>query len=362
MSDATDDFTLRPMFNIGVSEDGVNDLILQSQRVSADDVWRIRDFGVSAVIDLTGGGEVDASDREAARNALGDSGIRQVHVPITAAADIAGACTAMLNEVRLASSPAQAVLVHCRMGSDRSVCVATAVKAVRMGQSLTEQLAEVQEEFPDIAVSRPMAEAADAWVQQMTDDVLTDLGPDPAMQCPRCRSEVVGGLCEGEGCDHTVCPFCGDGRGGENDGCRHLVLSLVGQPDHDRGGEALKWLIAGDIDLMTAPLPYLVDSTDPRGAEALMADIFGIYPNPWPNGITQPPLRADLLTMAAAMGDATVRGNAVMEWDEDLNPIPIPTMRAYAIDMKGVVQRALDAISHAGLQLAEFGTVGWAPL
>lgn len=64
------------------------------------------------------------------------------------------------------------------------------------------------------------------------------------MQCPRCRSEVMGGLCEGEGCDHTVCPFCGDGRGGENDGCRHLVLSLVGQPD--RGGGALNWLIAGE--------------------------------------------------------------------------------------------------------------------
>ena len=46
MSDATDNFTLRLMFNTGVSENEVNDLILQSERVSKDDVWRIRDFGV----------------------------------------------------------------------------------------------------------------------------------------------------------------------------------------------------------------------------------------------------------------------------------------------------------------------------
>ncbi len=49
MSDATDDFTLRPMFNTGVSEDQVNHLILQSERVSKDDVWRIRDLAATTV-------------------------------------------------------------------------------------------------------------------------------------------------------------------------------------------------------------------------------------------------------------------------------------------------------------------------
>ena len=360
MSGGTDEFTLRLMFNTGVSEDEVNDLVLQSQKVTADDVWRIREFGVLAVIDLTGDGEVGADAREAARNELWDSGIRHVHVPVTGPADIGDACSVMLNEVRLAASPAQSVLVHCQMGSDRSVCVATAVKAVRMGRSFGAQLAEVQQEYPDIAVSRSMVAAADAWVQQMTDDVLIDLGPDPVMQCPGCRSEIVGGLCEGDTCDHTVCPFCADGRGAEGDGCPHLVVSLVGQPDHDRGGDALQWYIAGDIRLMAAPLPYLADATDAARAEALMADIFGTYPNPWPHGITQPSSRADLLPIAAALGGALVRGNAAADFDEHLKPILLPTVRAYAIDIDGVVQRALAVLRDAGTQLEQFGTVGWA--
>ena len=72
MSDGPDDFTLRLMFNSGVSVDEANDLILQSQQVTADDVWRVRDFGVLAVIDLTADGEVEAPVREAARNVHGD--------------------------------------------------------------------------------------------------------------------------------------------------------------------------------------------------------------------------------------------------------------------------------------------------
>jgi len=360
MSDGPDEFTLRLMFNTGVSEGEANDLILQSQQVTADDVWRVRDFGVLAVIDLTADGEVEAPVREAARNALWDSGIRHVHVPVTGPDDIADACSVMLNEVRLASSPAQSVLVHCQMGSDRSVCVATAVKAVRTGQSFAEQLTEVHHEFPGIAVSRSMAEAADTWVQQMTDRLANDLAPDPVMQCPRCRSEITAGGCEAGHCDHTVCPFCGDGRGAEKDGCPHLVLSLVGMQDHRRGGQALRWYIAGDIRLMSAPLPYLVEATDARGAEALMADIFGTYPNPWPNGITEPPARADLLTMAAALGNAMVRGNATDDWDENMDHFMVPVVRAYAIDIDGVVGRALEVLRDAGTQLEEFGTVGWA--
>jgi hypothetical protein len=38
----------------------------------------------------------------------------------------------------------------------------------------------------------------------------------------------------------------------------------------------------------------------------------------------------------------------------------VPVVRAYAIDIDGVVGRALEVLRDAGTQLEEFGTVGWA--
>ena len=345
-----DDFVLRHLAE--PVDDATGRRLVQSQFIHADDVPRIADIGVATVVDLTGPGEVADADRDAAAAALARIGTERLHVPVAGAADMHDACSAVATALERAFPTGAAVVVHCFGGTDRSVCAATAVMAEDQGRAFGEQLSWMFLEYPEIAPTRSVAAAAAAWTDRALERMADPLAPSPVM-CPECRATgdgagLWGGYCASDGCTHTACPHCRDGRGTSTDGCPHLVLEArAGQVTHTAFRRQ-------------GAMPYFGGHHDDlRWVQRAIAPWLGTPEHPWPDGPARPPDPVALQVIACALSGAEVRVAAIDDWDfaDDGSPITEAVFRVYAADPARMAWRAEDQLDRLAFVMDLFGPV-----
>lgn len=343
-----DEFVLRHLYSDGEQPDM---RLIQSQFITAEDVWRIADFGVRVVIDLSGMGLEDDDDRAAAEAALAAAGIARVHFPVDGPEAIDDACGLVAEHLEQAFPTGSVVVVHCSGGVDRSVCVATAVRAWVEDRDFTEELARMYSRFPGIAPTRTFARPAARWTTRAS--ARPAFPPRVQVRCPRCGGAEVGGtlnggLCDTPDCTHTACPFCADGRGTADDGCPHLVLELTeGTPGHS-------------AFTRTGAMPWLTElECDERWPLLALMRWRGTPEDPWPDGITAPPSTGVLQMVALMMADCPVVATDIPEWDfdEDLQPITGVLIRAYAPDPAKAALCAEAALDGLARTMDHFGPV-----
>ena len=335
-----------------MDDGGIGGRLLQTQFITAADVPRLEDLPVATVIDLTGPGEVADAQRDEAAAALAALGIERLHVPVTGPPDMHDACSAVARAVYAAAPHGAMALVHCHGGSDRSVCVATAVSALMTDTAFHDQLARMFGAFPDISPSRSMAQRATEWTVRALESVdPTELRGTP---CPGCTgrqhpSWLWGGACAGEVCGHTACPFCRDGRGTHADGCPHVVIEAVdGQVMYSayRRVGAMPWYPGED-----------------RAEDRLVARAIGRWlatpEQPWPGGIDQPPDAMVLHVLAAGFAGGEVRSTGIEDWDFDEQGAPVSALavRVYARDPALIARRAEDQLDRLAFVMDHFGQV-----
>ncbi len=344
-----DPFVLRLLFES--VDEGTGRRLIQSQFITADDVPRIVDLGGATVVDLTGPGEASDEDRQAAADALAAHGISRVHVPVTNPRALYDACDAVEEALDSAFPTGAAALVHCHGGTDRSVCAATAVVASDRGVPFRDQLSQMFLEYPEISPSRSMAAAAARWVDHARDRVYGV--PWSHVRCPACAERgtdagLWGGLCETDGCEHTACPHCRDGRGTGTDGCPHLVLEA-------RAGQVLNTAFRRQ-----GAMPYFEGQHDDLAwVQRAITPWLATPEDPWPDGPTRPPDAVVLQMIACALSGAEVRVAAVDNWDfaEDGSPIVEAMIRVYASDPARTARRAEDQLDRLAFVMDHFGPV-----
>jgi len=344
-----DDFVIRHLYSDGEEPDL---RLLQSEFITADDVHRIADFGVTTVIDLSGPGLHDDLDRAAATAALAEAGIDRVHFPVNGPEAIGEACELVADHLERAFPTGSLVLVHCTGGTDRSVCVATAVRAWVEQREFTEELARMYARFPGIAPTRTFAQPARAWTDRALEQ-RPSYPPRVTLRCPRCAGKGIegtlrGGLCDTPDCTHTACPFCADGRGTPEDGCPHVVL------------ETTQGVATHSVFKRTGAMPWFTAlEGDERWAYMALMQWLGTPENPWPDGLTAPPSTATLQMVALMIGDCPVVATDIPEWDfdEDLQPITGVLIRAYAPDPAKAALRAEGTLDGLARLMDHFGRV-----
>lgn len=342
-------FVIRHLYDAG--EEAFDARLVQSQFITAADVDRISGMGVKCVVDLTGPGEVPEADRAEAAEALAACGIERLHVPVTGAADISDACGAVADQLLEAHDTGSAVVVHCWGGTDRSVCVATAVRAFMDDRGFHEQLARMFAEFPEISPGRSTARAAASWLDRAVNAVEHPV--EPKVRCPVCARRgidagLVGGVCDTAECTHTACPFCHDGRGTADDGCPHLVLEL------------LDGVVRHTAFRRTGAMPFFTGmEAEPRVVAMAIHPWLATPEDPWPEGPERPPTTGVLQLLAAALAGAEVRATDIPDWayDENLRPVAAALARAYALDPAATAREAEHHLDRLAFVMDHFGPV-----
>ena len=343
-----DDFVMRHLYADGEEPDM---RLIQSQFITADDVHRIADLGVRTVIDLSGMGLQDDDDRAAAAAALAEVAIERVHFPVDGPEAIDEACGLVADHLERAFPTGSAVVVHCSGGVDRSVCVATAVRAWVEHREFTEELSRMYARFPGIAPTRTFAQPALAWTTRALD--IPNYPQRVQLACPRCGGRGIdghlrGGLCDTAECTHTACPFCADGRGTPDDGCPHVVLQLT-------QGETTVSAFR-----RTGAMPYFTRiDCEERWPRMAMMYWLRTPEDPWPQGIDAPPATGVLQMVALMMADCPVVATDIHDWDydDDLQPIVGSLVRAYAPDPAKAALRAEAKLDGLARLMDQFGPV-----